>query len=156
MRFLFRLLGAAVLLALPAPAGSSPPKVIFRVFVQTSAEGLPSTQARQITVPPDNESITIRALPELSEADLVDVHADASGNVHFMLDHRGQVDLDAVTAQNPGRILVVTLNGYVLYAPIIDQQISNGELIMPHPLDPAVIELLEEEAKGNVKESQRQ
>ena len=32
--------------------------------------------------------------------------------------------------------MVVMLNGYVIYSPIIDEQISNGILVIPHPMPP--------------------
>jgi preprotein translocase subunit SecD len=156
MRAIFRLAGALLLLALPAQAGHSPPKVFLRVFVQTTGEGQPSTQAREIAIPPDNEKILIRAMPEVSEQDLVDVRTDASNNVHFYFDHRGQVDLDAATAQNQGRIMVVVLNGYIYYAPVIDEEISTGELVVPHPLSPVILQLLQATAKQNVRQSRAQ
>jgi hypothetical protein len=155
MRRIVRLTGLLLLLALPAHASHSPPKILFRVFVQTAGEGLPANEAREVVVPPNNETIMVRAMPELTEQNLVDVRADASGSVHFLLDHAGQVDLDAVTGQDQGRILVVSLNGYVIYAPIIDEQITNGELIVPHPLDPRILELLQQIAQQNVRQARK-
>ena len=155
MRWIPRLAGVLVLLALPAHAGHSPPKVLFRVFIQTSGEGLPASEAQEVVIPPNHEVIMIRAMPELTELNLIDVHADASGNVHFLLDHAGQVNLDAVTGQDQGRIMVVSLNGFVIYAPLIDEQITTGELIVPHTIDPAIIKLLEDEAQKNVREARK-
>jgi preprotein translocase subunit SecD len=155
MRWIPRFAGLLVFLVLPAHAGHSPPKVVFRVFVQTSGEGQPSAEAQEVVIPPNHETIMIRAMPEITEQNLVDVRADSSGNVHFQFDHQGQINLDAVTAQDQGRIMVVALNGFVIYAPLIDEQITNGELVVPHTIDPAVIQLLENEAQKNVKEAHR-
>jgi hypothetical protein len=155
MRWIPRLAAILVLLSLPAHAGHSPPKVLFRVFIQTSGEGLPATEAQQVTIPPNHEIITIRAMPEITEQNLIDVHADASGNVHFLFDHAGQVNLDAVTGEDQGRIMVVTLNGFVIYAPLIDEQISRGELIVPHSIDPIIVKLLEDEAQKNVRQARK-
>lgn len=138
----------------PAQAGHSPPKIMLRIYVQTT-EGLPASQAQPISLPPNGETIQIRAFPEITERDLVDVQADASDAVHFRFNHDGQVALTAVTAQNQGRILVLTINGYVFYAPIIDEQIDNGELVMPHHLDPPILQLLQQVAQENVKEAAR-
>jgi hypothetical protein len=44
---------------------------------------------------------------------------------------------------------------YVFYAPIIDEQIDNGELVMPHHLDPPILQLLQQVAQENVKEAAR-
>jgi preprotein translocase subunit SecD len=148
-------MGVLVVCLTPARAGSSAPKILLRIYVQTSGEGLPGTEARQITVPPDNETIMIRTIPEVTEGELIAVHADAAGNVHFFFNHQGQVNLNAVTAQNQGRILVVTLDGYIIYAPLIDEQISTGELVMPHPLDPKVLQLLQETAQHNVERARK-
>jgi len=137
-------------LFLPARAGHAPPQVLLRVFVQTSGEGMPSTQATTIAIPPNNETIMIRTLPEVTEAELTNVQVDASQYVHFQFNSHGQISLDAVTAQNQGRILVVMLDGYIIYAPTIDEEISNGELILPHPLPPEVVKLLQDTAKRNL------
>ena len=139
----------------PALAGHSPPKIFFAINIQTTGNGLPSAQARPIQVPPDGETILIRAIPEVTERNLVDVQQDASGYVHFRFDHDGQVILSAVTGQYQGRILVVTINGYLVYAPLIDEQITDGELVMPHHIDPAVLKLLQDVAQENVKEANR-
>jgi hypothetical protein len=139
----------------PAMAGHSPPKIFLAIYVQTTGEGQPSSQARTIQVPPDGQTIMIRSLPDLTERNLVDVQQDADGSIHFRFDHQGQVDLEAITGQNQGRILVLTINGFIFYAPLIDEQISDGELIMPHHLDPAIFKLLQDVAQKNVQEANR-
>jgi len=152
-----RLICLSILLLLlglvSAQAGHSPPKILFRIYVQTVGEGLPANQAQTIPLPPNGEMIQIRAFPEITEHDLVDVQADASDAVHFRFNHQGQVALSAVTAQNQGRILVLMIDGYVFYAPIIDEQLDSGELVMPHHLDPKILKLLQDEAQKNLKEA---
>ena len=96
----------------------------------------------------------MRTLPELTEKNLVDVQQGASG-VRLMFDHVGQVNLSAVTAQNQGRILAVLLDGYVIYAPLIDEQITNGELDIPRQINPQIIQLLQDVARKNVKQASR-
>jgi preprotein translocase subunit SecD len=139
--------------ALPARAGQKPPQIMLRIHVQTAGEGLSPQQAMSIAVPPNGEIIQIRTIPEVSEHDLVDVKTDSSGSVFLILNHRGKVNLDAATGENQGKILVVLLNGYVIYAPTIDEQISNGVFVIPHPLPPEVIKVLQDVAKQNVKDA---
>jgi len=108
-----------------------------------------------LPIPPDGERIQVRTLPEVSENDLIDAQQDASGVVHLQFNHVGQVNLNAVTAQNQGRILVVLINGVVVYAPVIDEQITNGELDLPRPISPLALQLLQEVARHNVKQAAR-
>ncbi len=138
----------------PARAGHSPPKIFLRVFIQTQRRDA-GDRGPARDDPAQYETIQVRTLPEVTEQDLVAVETDPSGAVHLHLNHRGQVNLDAVTGQYQGRILVVTINGYVVYAPIVDQQLTEGELILPHPLPADVIRLLQETARRNVEDSKR-
>ena len=154
MRPLLLLLGLLFALFLPARAGHAPPKVLMRVFLQTN-EGMPETEARPVQIPPDNEVIQVRVLPEVTEQELTSVLTDPSGVVHLYFDHIGQVDLDAATAQNQGRIMVVMVDGIIVYAPVIDTQITNGELILPHPLSPDIIQQLQERARLNNAQAKR-
>ncbi len=140
----------------PLWAGHTPKTLIFlRVHVQTAGEGLSAQQATTLALPPDNENIQVRALPEATESDLIDVKVDAASQVRLFFNRRGTVNLSASTAQNQGRILVVLINGQVVYAPTIDEQITNGELDIPHPLNPDVIKLLQQTAAANAKEASR-
>lgn len=152
MRWICLLTGLLFLTFLPARAGHSPPKVVLRIHVQTTGEGQSPMEATTISLPPNGEQIQVRTLPEVTEHDLVDVQQDASG-LHLKFNHVGQVNLNAVTAQNQGRILVVLIDGYVVYAPIIDEQINNGELDIPHPINADVVALLQEVARQNVRQA---
>ena len=57
MRLIFPWLLFLLLTILPAQAGSSPPKVLLRVNIQTTGEGLPATMATPLTLPPNGEEI---------------------------------------------------------------------------------------------------
>jgi preprotein translocase subunit SecD len=154
MRCTCLLIGLLFFTFLPARAGHSPPKVVLRVHVQTTGEGLSPQEATTITIPPNGEQIQVRTLPEVTEGEIVDVQQDASG-LHLKFNHEGQVDLSVVTAQNQGRILVVLIDGYVIYAPIIDEQITNGELDIPsaHPVPAQIVQLLQEIVQKNVRQA---
>jgi preprotein translocase subunit SecD len=155
MRWTCLLIGFLFLTFLPAKAGHSPPKVILRIHVQSPGEGQSALEVSSLALPPNGEQIQVRTLPEATERDLVDVQQDASGVVHLQFNHVGQVNLSAVTAQNQGRILVVLIDGVVVYAPIIDQQITNGELDLPRPLNPQILQFLQEVARQNVRQAAR-
>ena len=148
MRYL--LIALALLLTLPAHAGKSPPKLQLRVHVQTTGSGLSETQAHTVLLPPNGEPIQVRALPEVSERNLIHVETRPNGTLLYF-DHEGQINLSAVTAQNQGRILVVFLNGYIIYAPVIDEQITNGQLLLPHPLAPQIVAILQQMAADNLR-----
>ena len=154
MRALRLCLGMLCVIFLPAHAGHAPPVVFMRVYIQTN-EGLPPTEAQPVQIPPDNEVIQVRTLPEVTERELTAVETDTTGAVHLHFDHTGQIDLDAATAQNQGRIMVVMINGIIVYAPTIDTQLSNGELILPHPLQPAIVALLQKKAQDNNAQEKR-
>jgi hypothetical protein len=150
MRRAILLLGLLVFTFLPAHAGRSPPKVTLRIHVQTTGEGQSTLEVTHIQVPPDGQEILVRAIPEVSEGQLVGVSQDAAG-LHLQFNHVGQVDLDAATAQNQGRILVVMIDGNVIYAPTIDMQITSGRLDIPHQIPPNIVLLLQEVAQRNIR-----
>lgn len=138
---------ALVLVALPAHAGKTPPKIQFRVHVQATGGG--DDQVQTVYLPPNNEPIQIRSLPEVTEHDIVGVQPQANGTL-ILFNHSGDINLSAATAQNQGRVMVVFINGYIIYAPIIDEQITNGQLLIPHPFSPDVLKLLQDVAQHNV------
>ncbi len=148
------LMGLLVLTFLPAHAGHSPPKVTLRIHVQTTGEGQSTLEVAQIRVPPDGDTILIRAIPEVSENQLIEAVQDAGG-LHLRFNHTGQVDLNAATAQNQSRLLVVLIDGNVVYAPTIDTQIDNGVLNIPHQIPQEVVQLLQQVAAANVRKANK-
>jgi hypothetical protein len=155
MRAAFCILGILLLFAWPAHAGKSPPKIVLSIHIQTTGAGLSPNEAQTVFLPPDGEPIQLRTMPEATEKNLISVDPQPGGGTMLTFDHEGQINLSAVTAQNQGRILVVLLNGYIIYAPVIDEQIANGQLLLPHPLAPQVIQLLQDVAKKNLHENHR-
>jgi hypothetical protein len=150
MRAAFFVLGFLLLFAWPAEAGKSRPKLMLSIHVQTTGDGLSSTQATTVFLPPNAEPIQVRTLPEATERNLIAVDSQPGGTM-LTFDHDGEINLSAVTAQNQGRILIVALNGFIVYSPLIDEQITSGQLLLPHPLDPHVVQMLQEIAKKNVR-----
>jgi preprotein translocase subunit SecD len=154
MRWTCLWLAFLVLAFVPAHAGHSPPKVALRVHVQTTGDGMSAQEATTITLPPNGERIQVRTLPELTELQLVDVQQDANG-LHLQFDHAGTATLNAVTAQNQGRILVVFIDGVIVYAPEIDEQIDTGRLTIPHPVPPQILGFLQDVVKMNLRQAAR-
>jgi hypothetical protein len=137
-----------------AQAGHTPPKIFLRVHVQTTGEGQSALETTTVTIQPSGEPVLIRALPEVSEVNLIGVQQDANV-LRLKFDHPGQVALDAVTAQNQGRLLIVMINGQVIYSPTIDTEITSGELDIPHPIPAVVVQLLQDVAAKNLRQANR-
>ena len=154
MRRTLFLLGLLLLTFLPAQAGKTPPKVILRIHVQTTGEGQSPMETSHVRIPPNGEDILVRAIPEVSEIQLIDAQQDTDG-LHLRFNHTGTVDLNAATAQNQGRILVVLLDGVVIYAPTIDTQITTGELDIPHQIPANILALLQQVAAQNLRQQNK-
>ena len=122
--------------------------------VQTAGEGQSTLEVAQIRVPPAGDTILIRAIPEVSEIQLVGAEQDAVG-LHLQFNHTGTVDLNAATAQNQGRLLVVIIDGNVVYAPTIDTQINDGQLTIPHQIPNEVVQLLQQVAAQNIRKANK-
>jgi hypothetical protein len=154
MRWICLSLALLIILFLPARAGSDPPQIMLRVHIQTSGEGLSTQEATTIPIPPNGEMIQVRTLAEATERDVIGAVQDGNG-LHLQFNHAATVNLNAVTAQNQGRILIVLVDGQVFYAPTIDMQISNGRLDIPHQLPPNILAALQAMVKDNVKQANR-
>lgn len=152
---LLALLTLSLLAALPLHAGKKPPQILLRVHIQTTGEGLPDSQAVTIALPPNGELIQIRALAEATERDLIGVDVEPNGYLRLRFDHRAQVNISAATGQNIDRIMVVLLNGQVIYAPVIDEQITSGSLVIPVALPPQIVQDLKQLAQDNAREQAR-
>ena len=77
------------------------------------------------------ETIAIRNLPEVSEKDIRSVRALADGTVVVEFDDFGKTKLEVATNTGRGLILVVIVNGRVVYAPMIDTNLTRGALALP-------------------------
>ena len=77
------------------------------------------------------ETIAIRNLPEVSEKDIRSVRALADGTVVVEFDDFGKTKLEVATNTGRGLILVVIVNGRVVYAPNIDINLASGRLALP-------------------------
>jgi hypothetical protein len=122
--------GLLLLAVLPVWAGGKKPQVVFRVHVEAS-KGMPPSQVVPVTLRNPDQSIVVKRIPELTEITLTDVVMLPDGKVMFELNSIGKAALDAATRTNMGAIMVVLLNGRVVYAPLIDVPLPDGRLIIP-------------------------
>ena len=77
------------------------------------------------------ETIAIRNIPELSEKEIRSVRTLVDGTVVVEFDDFGQTKLEVATNTGRGLILVVIVNGRVVYAPTIDTNLTRGGLALP-------------------------
>lgn len=77
------------------------------------------------------ETIAIRNLPEVSEKDVASVRTLADGTLIVEFDDFGKTKLEVATNTGRGLILVVIVNGRVVYAPMIDTNLARGTLALP-------------------------
>jgi len=106
------------------------PPTMMRVHLQAQ-EGAQGQTSLPVQLFQPQETVSIRAIPALSEKDVrqVTVRSDASVLVEF--DAFGQAKLEAATSTGRGLILVVIVNTRVVYAPVIDTVLTQGTLLLP-------------------------
>ena len=106
------------------------PPVLLRVHLQ-APEGAKGMVTVPVTLLNPPETIAIRNLPEVSEKDIRSVRALADGTVVVEFNDFGKTKLEVATNTGRGLILVVIVNGRVVYAPSIDINLTNGRLALP-------------------------
>lgn len=106
------------------------PSVLLRVHLQApeGAKGM-ATVPLALLHPP--ETIAIRSIPEVTEKEIREVSIRPDGTVQVEFDAFGQTNLEAATSTGRGLILVVIVNGQVVYAPTVDTVLSRGVLLLP-------------------------
>lgn len=131
-------------------AGKTPPKSTLRIHVQTENQGAMGTQIVPVTLYNPTKQIVVRAQPELSERDIATLEsspADVASAMRITFNDHGRIVLNTVTMENQGKILVVFLNGRVVYAPIIDKVVTDGTLIIPRGVVEEEVTTLREQVK---------
>ncbi|PTX94789.1 hypothetical protein DB346_22545 [Verrucomicrobia bacterium LW23] len=140
--------------ALTLCGGGSPPKIVVRVHTQNVAKEMKGNQTFMVQIPDPPEQISVMAIPEASEKDVLNVVAKPVSHgfgAYIQFNRRASVNISATTAQNQDRILVVVINNRVVYAPKIDTVISNGVIHIPEGITPKEMQALGELAKYNTK-----
>ncbi|MCS7063046.1 MAG: hypothetical protein NZM04_03195 [Methylacidiphilales bacterium] len=134
--------------------GASPKsKHTFRAHIETGyAAGLAPTQVQEVYLTDPEQKIYVRVIPEISENDIQAIEARITNQglgALITLNRRGRISLATCTSENLGRILVFMLNGRVIYAPVLDVPITNGQILIPRGFLPEEIEALKKQSKKN-------
>ena len=106
------------------------PPVLLRVHLQ-APEGAKGMLTVPITLLNPPETIAIRNIPEVSEKEIRRVTALVDGTVLVEFDDFGKTKLEIATNTGRGLILVVIVNGRVVYAPTVDTNLTGGKLALP-------------------------
>ena len=129
MRFRANILPFLVGLVVWMGAAEKPP-FLLRVHLQ-APEGAKGMVSVPVTLFQPNETIAIQSLPEVSEKEIRKVSTRADGTVLVDFNDFGRTKLEVGTSTGRGFILVVLVNGRVVYAPRIDTVITNGSILLP-------------------------
>jgi len=84
-----------------------------------------------VTLFQPNETIAIQSLPEVSEKEIRKISTRVDGTILVDFNDFGRTKLEAGTSTGRGFILVVVVNGRVVYAPRVDTVITNGSILLP-------------------------
>jgi len=106
------------------------PPVLLRVHLQ-APEGAKGMVTVPLTLLNPPETIAIRNIPEVSEKEIRRVKTLGDGTIVVELDEFGKTKLEIATNTGRGLILVVIVNGRVVYAPVIDTSLVQGALALP-------------------------
>ena len=131
-------------------AGSQKPKFSFRVHVQ-AGDQIRDERVVPVALVAPNEIIRVHKLPALTEKYIVDAMETSNGGVILGFNQAGKHSLETVTSTEMGQILVVIMNGRVIYDAQIDMPMSSGRLLIPTGLTETDILML----KAHIKERQR-
>ncbi|NBU68448.1 MAG: hypothetical protein EBZ83_02095 [Verrucomicrobia bacterium] len=106
------------------------PPVLLRVHLQ-APEGVKGMVTVPITLLNPPATIAIRNIPEVSEKEIRKIQSLPDGTVVVEFDDFGKTKLEVATNTGRGLILVVIVNGRVVYAPTIDTNLTRGTLALP-------------------------
>jgi hypothetical protein len=106
------------------------PPFLLRIHLQAT-EGAKGMVSVPVTLFQPNETIAIQSLPEVTEKEIRKVSTRMDGTVLVEFDDFGRTKLEVGTSTGRGMILVVLVNGRVVYAPRIDTVITNGSILLP-------------------------
>ncbi|MCX6935280.1 MAG: hypothetical protein NTZ01_03675 [Verrucomicrobia bacterium] len=110
-------------------AADKPPALI-RVHLQ-APEGAKGQVSVPVTLFSPSETIAIQSVPEVSEKEIRKVSKRVDGTILVEFNDFGRTKLEVGTSTGRGLILVVIVNGRVVYAPRIDTVITSGCLLLP-------------------------
>jgi hypothetical protein len=129
MKMGLRILPFVMGLVLWMGAAQKPP-VLLRVHLQ-APEGAKGQVSVPVTLFQPNETIAIQNLPEVTEKEIRKISTRVDGTILVEFNDFGRTKLEVATSTGRGLILVVLVNGRVVYAPRIDTVITNGAILLP-------------------------
>jgi hypothetical protein len=129
MRFAVNFLPFLVGLVVWMGAAEKPP-FLLRIHLQAT-EGAKGSTSALITLYQPDETIAIQSLPEVTEKEILKVSTRVDGTVLVEFNDFGRTKLEVGTSTGRGNILIVLVNGRVVYAPRIDTVITNGSILLP-------------------------
>ena len=106
------------------------PPFLLRIHLQAT-EGAKGSTSTLVTLYQPNETIAIQSLPEVTEKEILKVSTRVDGTVLVEFNDFGRTKLEVGTSTGRGNILIVLVNGRVVYAPRIDTVITNGSILLP-------------------------
>ena len=124
-RFLLLALGCALWMG-----ATEKPRFLLRIHLEAT-EGAKGMVSVPVTLFQPNETIAIQSLPEVTEREIRKVSTRLDGTVLVEFNDFGRTKLEVGTSTGRGMILVVLVNGRVVYAPRIDTVITNGSILLP-------------------------
>lgn len=145
---------ALVLVALVADglqAGAGRPQITFRIHLQRVEASGSDSQILPIALTQPDQVINVGRYAELSENQVQSIVPTPDGGMMVLFTGTGAKILETVTSSNQGLILVVLLNGRVVYAPLIDMPLRSGRMLIPGPLDPVEVAALQQLIKKRDK-----
>jgi len=125
-------------------AGASKPTMTFRIHIQVKEDTKGEGAVLPIALSSPQQIITVSRVPKISENHLQSVIATPDGGMMVQTSTTGARLLEEATLSNPNQIMVVLLNGQVVYSPVIDIPLRSGRLLIPGPIPPAMITALQQ------------
>lgn len=145
---LMRLARALLVLvvALVWMGGSDRPPVMVRFYLQASQSESPENVV-PVTLANPPQVIYMRKHPEITEKDIASARMLPGGHVLLTFVPTVKAQLEALTRGNVGAILVVLVDGRVVYAPVIDVALTEGKFIIPENVSDQEVAAIDRFAK---------
>jgi len=129
-----------------AVAGSRPPVLLT---IHTEVSGLePAEKRLELPLEEPPFVFSVGKMPDITDRQLMGV---LPGPAPLQFDTTGARVLRNITTTNRNLRLAVLINGRLVFSPVIDATISNGELFLPRGISPEVLEQLREIAQRNAR-----
>lgn len=139
-----------------AHATGGKPKTSLRVHFEVSP-ATPAGQRQTFKLEKPPIEVPVSKFPELWEKHLVGIEPFPArpGSVLLTFDDHGKRVLYFLTEAQKGRHMIVAVNGKVVFAPIVDSTLPNGQILVPAGIQGKELTDLQRIAKKNAKEAKK-